>query len=85
MYYVYVLKSKRDGRLHVGHTGNLQRSINLHNGGRVLATRERIPFEIVYYEACTDKRDALKREQYLRGTYGQRYIQNRLSNYLSSS
>jgi putative endonuclease len=85
MYYVYVMKSKRDGRLHVGHTGDLQRSINRHNGRLVAATKDRVPFEVVYYEACTDKRDALKRESYLRGTYGQRFLQNRLSNYLSTS
>jgi len=85
MYYVYVLKSKRDGRLHIGHTGDLHRSINRHNGGHVTATRDQIPFEMVYYEACTDKRDALKRESYLRGTYGRRFIQNRLQHYLSST
>ena len=85
MYYVYVMQSKRDGRFHIGHTGDLQRSINRHNGGMVAGTKSRIPFEVVYYEACTDKRDALKRESYLRGAYGQRFLQNRLSNYLSTS
>ena len=85
MYYVYVMKSKRDGRLHVGRTGDLQRSIKRHNGGLVASTKDRIPFEIVYYEACTDKRDALKRESYLRGAYGKRFIENRLHHFLSSS
>ena len=82
MYYVYVMQSKRDGRLHVGHTGDLLRSVKRHNGGLVAATKDRIPFEVVYYEACIDKNDALRRESYLRGAYGRRFIERRLQSYL---
>lgn len=84
MYYVYVLKSKKDGRFFIGHTGDLHRRISSHKNGQVAATRDQIPLEVIYYEACTDKRDALKRESYLRGTYGHRYIENRLKYHLSS-
>jgi putative endonuclease len=85
MHYVYVLRSDRNGRLHIGHTGSLNRTLALHGGGRVNATKKELPFTIVYYEACTDKRDALKRESYLRGAYGQRFLLNRLSHFLSST
>jgi putative endonuclease len=84
MYYVYVLRSRKDGKLRIGHTGDLQRRIALHNNNEGVPGKYRVPFEVVYYEACTDKRDALKREHYLRGAYGQRFLQNRLSNYFSS-
>jgi putative endonuclease len=85
MFYVYVLRSNKDGRLRVGHTGDLDRRIDLHNNHEGAPTKNGVPYEIVYYEACTDKRDALRREQYLRGAYGKRYILNRLHNYLSTS
>jgi len=85
MYYVYVLKSRKDGRFFIGHTGDLHRRIASHKNGQVAATKDRIPLEMVYYEACTDKRDALKRESYLRGAYGRRFIQHRLHHYLSST
>jgi putative endonuclease len=85
MYYVYVLRRHRDGKLHVGHTGDLDKRIELHNNCEGVSGEYRIPYEIVYYEACTDKRDALKRESYLRGAYGRRFLQNRLSNFLATT
>jgi len=38
---------------------------------------------LVYYEACLDKNDAIKREKYLKTSWGKRYIKNRLKNYLT--
>ena len=83
MYYVYVLESERDGRLYIGFTGNLNRRIDLHNSGKVESTRRRIPFKLIYYEASLCKDDAVRRERYLKTTYGHRYIRNRLRTFLS--
>ena len=41
--------------------------------------KHRLPVELVYYEACNNKEDALKREKYLKTAYGKRYLKNRLS------
>ena len=79
MYYVYVLKSKKDGNLYVGYTGNLRKRLTEHSNGNVRSTRYRIPFELVYYEASRSKIDALHREKYLKTTYGKRYLKNRLT------
>jgi putative endonuclease len=51
MYYVYVLKSQKDGKAYIGSTADLQRRLSEHNDGRVFSTRARVPFELVYYEA----------------------------------
>ena len=83
MHYVYVLRSKRDGKSYVGYTSDLQNRVKLHNAGRVLSTRERRPLEVVYYEACLVRGDALKREKYLKTAYGKRYIKNRLREHLN--
>ena len=82
MYYVYVLKSKKDGQFYVGYTADLKRRFELHNKGKVESTKYRRPLELVYYEACLNKEDALHRERYLKSTYGKRYIRNRTKHYL---
>ena len=78
MYYVYVLKSKKDHRLYTGCTGNLRRRLSEHSNGNGRSTHYRRPFELVYYEASRSKIDALHREQYLKTTYGKRYLKNRM-------
>jgi len=83
MYYVYVLQSEKDECFYVGYTLELRKRLKLHNDGRVESTKDRKPFKLVYYEACTNQRDALHRERYLKTAYGKRYIKNRLRAYLN--
>lgn len=62
MYYVYVLKSKKDDNLYIGLTNNIERRIKEHNSGLVYSTKSRKPFSLVYYEAYNSRNDAIKRE-----------------------
>ncbi|HEX2225764.1 MAG TPA: GIY-YIG nuclease family protein [Candidatus Binatia bacterium] len=78
MYYVYVLRSKKDRKLYTGCTGNLKKRLLEHANGTVRSTRSRLPFELVYYEASRGIDDALRREKYLKTTYGKRYLKGRL-------
>jgi len=82
-YYVYVLKSKLDGKFYTGFTSDIEKRLNEHNSGKVSSTRSRIPLEIVYFEFCLNIDDAIHREKYLKTTYGKRYLRIRLKNYLS--
>lgn len=66
MFYVYILKSKKDNKFYIGSTNDLQRRLNEHNMGLIFSTKARIPFEIVYYEAYKSERDARKREHNLK-------------------
>lgn len=83
MTYVYVLHSTKDGLLYTGCTGYLEKRFAQHNNGQVAATKGRQPFVLVYYEACTSKHDAFRREKYLKTTYGKRYIKNRCKAYFT--
>ena len=85
MHYVYVLKSKKDGNFYVGCTNDLRKRFESHNKGDVPSTKFRKPFDLIYYEASSNKEDALKREKYLKTTYGHRYIRNRVRHYLGLS
>ena len=82
MYYVYVLKSSKDGKFYVGYTKDLKNRLSLHNRGKVKSTRGKESLQLIYYEACLNQRDATKREKYLKTSWGKRYLKNRLGNYL---
>jgi putative endonuclease len=84
MYYVYVLKSKKDGKFYTGFTEDLKQRFAQHNKQEVASTRGREPFELVYYEASLNKIDALNREKYLKSGMGKRYIRNRIRFFLSA-
>lgn len=62
MYYFYVLKSKKDGKLYYGCTNDLKKRLEEHNDGKSTWTKNRGPFKIVYYEAYLSKEDAYQRE-----------------------
>lgn len=66
MYYVYILKSKRDKKLYIGSTCDLRKRLYMHNAGLVFSTKYRRPFELIYYEAYKSEKDARKRESSLK-------------------
>ncbi len=66
MFYLYILKSKKDGNLYIGSTKDLEKRINQHNAGKVFSTKTRIPFELIYYEAYKSEHDARYREKNLK-------------------
>ena len=78
MYFTYVLKSESDKKLYIGFTENLTKRLEDHNNGRVDSTRNRRPFELVYYEACKSREKALKREKYFKTGFGRRFLKSRL-------
>jgi len=66
MYYVYVLKSLKDGNLYIGQTGNLEKRIAEHNSGMCKSTKSRMPLELIYKEECATRSEAMKREKELK-------------------
>jgi putative endonuclease len=82
-YYVYVLISKRDKNFYVGYANNLKSRFEQHSKGDVPSTKYRRPLELVYFEACRDRRDAMHREKYLKTYLGRQFLRNRLKSYLT--
>ncbi len=78
MYYTYVLKSQKDDKLYIGFTGDLKKRLTEHNSGQVDATKQRMPFELIYYEACLDKEKAVKREKYFKTGFGRNFLNQRI-------
>ena len=83
MYYAYILQSKKDNQFYIGYTDDLKARLKLHNAGKVVSTKNRLPIKLVYYEVCLNQQDATHREKYLKTAWGKRYIKSRLKNYLT--
>jgi len=75
--------SLKDKKYYTGFTNNLKLRFEQHNKGLVESTEDRRPFELVYYEACLNQRDAIRREKYLKTYHGKMFLKRRLKSYLT--
>ena len=83
MHYVYVLQSTVDSKFYTGYSADLKERFVSHNKGSVSSTKYRRPLELIYYEACMTKEDAMQREKYLKTFHGKSYIKKRNKSYLT--
>ncbi|MBP9715554.1 MAG: GIY-YIG nuclease family protein [Candidatus Pacebacteria bacterium] len=63
MFYVYILKSKKDNKLYIGYTGDLKKRLAEHKRGDSENTSNRLPIELIYYESYKNIDDAKDREK----------------------
>jgi len=66
MYYVYVLKSRKDNKLYIGLTNDLRKRLFEHNQGMNKSTQYRRPLKLIYYEVYISVTDAQIREKKLK-------------------
>jgi len=83
VYTVYILYSKKDKKLYVGCTRDVNARFEKHESGYVQATKNRRPLEIIYREDFDDKGDAFNRERFLKSLWGAREKKKILQKYLS--
>ena len=83
MFYTYILKSCKNGRLYTGSTNDLRKRFKEHCLGKSSSTKSYRPYILIYYETCVNEQDARTREEYLKSGMGKRYINNRLKRFLS--
>ena len=82
-YYTYILQSKKDNQWYTGCSLDLRKRLQKHSDNKVMATKNRGPFELIYYEVCKNKTDAFAREKYLKTGMGKRYVKNRIKRFLA--
>ncbi len=82
MFYTYVLLSENDKNFYIGFTKDLKKRFDEHQKGLVISTSHRRPLSLIYYEACLNEDDAIKREKYFKSGFGRRFLRNRIGTYL---
>jgi putative endonuclease len=70
---VYVIKNPKN-QLYKGCTGNLDQRFFQHNHEQTRWTKLRGPWVLVYREYFRDKKEALKREKFLKSGQGREFL-----------
>lgn len=83
MYFTYILQSDVDRKFYTGFTKDLKLRFEKHNKGYVDSTKDRRPLKLIYYEACLNRADAVRREKYLKTYHGRMFLGKRLKSYLT--
>lgn len=73
----------KDDKNYTGYTENLRSRFEQHNSGKVESTKYRRPFKLIYFEACLNQKDAIRREKYLKTHYGKMFLKKRLKSYFT--
>ena len=74
MFYVYVIESLKNNKVYTGHTANLDKRLDQHNAGKTKSTKAFIPYKILFFELCTNRKEAIAREKYLKSGIGREFI-----------
>ena len=83
-YCVYVLQGEKDLLLYHGFTRNIRKRLIDHNKGGTKSTSTRRPLKLVFCEFYISKKDAQRREKYLKTTQGKRMLRLMLRDTLAT-
>ncbi len=65
-WFVYILRSDKDGDLYKGITEDIQRRLEEHNSGKSKFTSSKTPWQLVYQKEMPNKREAIIEEKLLK-------------------
>jgi putative endonuclease len=82
VHYFYILRSIKNNKLYLGFSTDLEKRLKEHNDGKNFATKPNIPYELIYYAAFKNKKDAIECEKYFKTTAGWRRLHRMLQNSL---
>ena len=82
MFYLYILKSNKNGKYYVGSTHDLENRLKQHNYGKIKSTKSLVPLKIVYTERYSTNTDARKRELYIKRRKSRKYIDSLINDSL---
>jgi putative endonuclease len=78
-YYVYVLRSEKDGSFYIGHTADLEERLKRHNERRSRYTRNKVPWKLIYQKGFNTRTEAIKREREIKRMKSREYIERLVS------
>jgi len=70
MFTVYVLQNSISKRHYIGSTNDIDRRLEEHNRGQTQSTRQIGIWSLVYFEKCTTKLEAVRREKQIKSYKG---------------
>jgi putative endonuclease len=65
-YVVYILQSQKDQSYYTGYSQCMESRLREYNEGSTRYTLQKRPWKLVYTETCATKKEAIKRERFLK-------------------
>ena len=78
MFWVYVLELE-NGKKYIGQTNNLERRIMEHQSGKSPYTRKNKMKRLLYFEVCTSRSEAMKKEKFFKSGNGREWLKTKLA------
>ena len=76
MFWVYVLKSEKDGRLYKGLSQNIEKRLLQHNIGANRSTKGFRPWFLVFKKSFETRIEARDYERFLKSGIGREFLKN---------
>ncbi len=74
-FFVYILKSQKDGSYYIGQTKAVEERLRSHNRGACRFTKARRPWQLVYQEEYPTRAEAIRREREIKARKKRSYIE----------
>jgi putative endonuclease len=75
-YFIYILRSLKDGSYYIGSTKDLIARLERQNQGRTKYTKSKRPWELIYHEKYANRSSAMKREQDIKNRKSKQFIES---------
>ncbi len=76
MFWVYVLRSLKDGGFYVGMTEDVEKRLTRHQKGSVRSTKHRRPLKVIHTEKFATGGETREREKYLKSGPGHTFLKS---------
>jgi putative endonuclease len=74
MFFVYILRSKKDSRFYIGMSQDVTKRLIQHNSGKTKSTKAFKPWILLHTEEFKTRQEARDREKYLKSGIGRSWI-----------
>ncbi len=83
-FWVYILQNELTGKLYKGQTSDLEKRIECHNtdeaGSMRYTHKQKGSWQLIYTETYHNRREAMKREKFLKSGQGREWIRENITN-----
>ncbi len=84
-FYTYIIQSIKDQSYYIGQTDDLDKRLSQHNEGISKYTSRKKPWKLVYYEEFESRKEAIKRERFLKKQKNREFYKNLIEFWSGSS
>ncbi len=77
MFYVYFLKSIKNGDIYIGSCEDVNVRVARHNQGRVKSTKGYRPWKLLGFEECQVRSEAVKKERFYKTSQQRELLKKR--------